>query len=241
MAKDREDRALSKPADKRAANQTLSEEERALWEHAARNLKPLRGKARVHRAHEEPGDPVTPRAAPTEKPRLRDSPLRAGPQPGMPAPGASTPPQLSDLDRRKARRIGTGKIDIEARIDLHGMRQSEAHAALRRFLRQAHAVGRRWVLIITGKGGPLQLRSRAGVRPLARRGGPRCAQAQRAALARRARAQVDRRGIYGGRRPSRRRRRALCTAAQKGPFRRRVSYGQVATIFSSACVRPESA
>ncbi len=34
------------------------------------------------------------------------------------------------------------------------MRQSEAHPALRRFLLKAHADGRRWVLVITGKGAP---------------------------------------------------------------------------------------
>jgi DNA-nicking Smr family endonuclease len=62
---------------------------------------------------------------------------------------------LSDLDRRKTRRIGSGKVEIEGRIDLHGMRQSEAHAALHRFLRSAHAQDKRWVLVITGKGVPL--------------------------------------------------------------------------------------
>jgi DNA-nicking Smr family endonuclease len=59
------------------------------------------------------------------------------------------------LDRRKARRVGSGRVEIEARIDLHGMTQSEAHPALRRFLLKAHADGRRWVLVITGKGAPL--------------------------------------------------------------------------------------
>jgi DNA-nicking Smr family endonuclease len=65
-------------------------------------------------------------------------------------------PPLSDLDRRKARKVGTGKVEIEGRIDLHGMRQAEAHAALRRFLLRCYAEGRRWVLIITGKGAPLR-------------------------------------------------------------------------------------
>jgi DNA-nicking Smr family endonuclease len=61
-------------------------------------------------------------------------------------------PAPTDIERRKARKLGTGRIDIEARIDLHGMRQSEAHVALRRFLKSAHANGKRWVLVITGKG-----------------------------------------------------------------------------------------
>lgn len=38
-------------------------------------------------------------------------------------------------------------------LDLHGLTQSEAHAALLRFLRAASSRGARLVLIITGKGG----------------------------------------------------------------------------------------
>jgi DNA-nicking Smr family endonuclease len=63
---------------------------------------------------------------------------------------------LSEFDRRKARKLAAGREAIDARIDLHGMRQSEAHAALRSFLLGCHADGRRNVLVITGKGGPAQ-------------------------------------------------------------------------------------
>jgi DNA-nicking Smr family endonuclease len=56
------------------------------------------------------------------------------------------------LERRKARKLSSGRIEIEGRIDLHGMRQGEAHDALRRFLKRSYAEGRRWVLVITGKG-----------------------------------------------------------------------------------------
>src|SRR5262249_1218995 len=41
---------------------------------------------------------------------------------------------------------------VEARLDLHGMRQRDAHAALRRFLKSAQHKGYRRVLVITGKG-----------------------------------------------------------------------------------------
>ena len=58
------------------------------------------------------------------------------------------------LERRKARKLSSGRIEIDGRIDLHGMRQSEAHDALRRFLKRGHAEGKRWVLVITGKGAP---------------------------------------------------------------------------------------
>lgn len=63
-------------------------------------------------------------------------------------------PQLSNFDKKSRRRLGAGQIEIAARIDLHGMRQHEAHDALRGFLNSAHARGLRWVLVITGKGAP---------------------------------------------------------------------------------------
>jgi DNA-nicking Smr family endonuclease len=147
MAKDRESRPLKKPLGRRAAG--LSEEERALWEHTARGLKPLKkGKQRIHGAHEEA---VATARALREPEKARAQPISPAPQP---AETAKAPPALADLDRRKARQIGAGRIDIEARVDLHGLRQSEAHTALRRFLLKAHADGRRWVLVITGKGAP---------------------------------------------------------------------------------------
>lgn len=43
-------------------------------------------------------------------------------------------------------------MPIEARLDLHGMTQDEAHRALTRFILRMHEAGRRAVLIVTGKG-----------------------------------------------------------------------------------------
>ena len=60
---------------------------------------------------------------------------------------------LADFDRRKARQIASGKIEVDARIDLHGSRQRDARARLRAFLLAAHAKGHKTVLVITGKGG----------------------------------------------------------------------------------------
>jgi len=45
-----------------------------------------------------------------------------------------------------------GRDAIDARIDLHGMTQSEAHDALIRFVRRAQTNGARLVLVVTGKG-----------------------------------------------------------------------------------------
>jgi len=154
MAKDRESRALSKAAGKRAG-QSLSEEERALWELAARDLKPIKGKKqRVHASHDEAEERAPRRAPEAKKADAARAPQRAVAAPAKAA--ASAPPAPTGLDRRTARQIGSGRIDIEARIDLHGMRQSEAHTELIRFLMQAYAGGKRLVLVITGKGGPVR-------------------------------------------------------------------------------------
>lgn len=60
------------------------------------------------------------------------------------------PPELIEPNRR--RRIVRECDPIEARIDLHGLDQDRARAALERFLGWAQASGYRAVLVITGKG-----------------------------------------------------------------------------------------
>jgi DNA-nicking Smr family endonuclease len=56
------------------------------------------------------------------------------------------------LDKRSALRMKRGQMQIEARLDLHGHRQDEAHRALNGFITGAASAGKRCVLVITGKG-----------------------------------------------------------------------------------------
>lgn len=139
----------------------LSKEDEALWESTAGTLKPLRrGKPRIHHGPPDDADFGT-RAADQVQPRppmarevaaaVRESTRTAPVAPAIPA--AKAPP-LSDFDRKAARRLRGGHIEIDARVDLHGLTQSAAHAALHRFLFSCHARGLRWVLVITGKGLP---------------------------------------------------------------------------------------
>lgn len=58
----------------------------------------------------------------------------------------------SGIDRRTAQRLQRGLRRIEARLDLHGMTQREAHRALGEFVRASGAAGRRCLLIVTGRG-----------------------------------------------------------------------------------------
>ena len=120
----------------------LKHDERALWREAMRGVKPLRPLA----AEEEAGE-----AAPTRETKGR----RVHGQAVNPVARQAGGKSLGALDRRTAARLKRGTLAIEARLDLHGMTQSEAHAALARFLARAQKHGTRAVLVITGKSGVL--------------------------------------------------------------------------------------
>jgi DNA-nicking Smr family endonuclease len=110
-----------------------SGDERALW------LAAMRGVARRVPGEESPAPPLA------ELPPVpRQEPL---------APAATERPTTPGLDRRRAERLKRGQLRPEARLDLHGMTQDEAHRALAGFLSRAQEAGQRSVLVITGKGG----------------------------------------------------------------------------------------
>jgi DNA-nicking Smr family endonuclease len=138
------------PPAPRRRRRELSEEERALWRGVARSVRPLRRTAR--RDAEEPGQDI---AAPPLRAPPKTKPIKAKPiRTVEPAPAAkpSAPPPLAALARREKQQIARGRTAIDARIDLHGMTQGEAHAALVRFLRRAQHDGAKLALVVTGKG-----------------------------------------------------------------------------------------
>jgi DNA-nicking Smr family endonuclease len=115
-----------------------------LWARVARSARPLRK-----------GTTAAPAAAP--KPRAKAAPKESSPG-AKPAPKPAAKPAPAArgeaLDRQTARRLEGGRLAVEARLDLHGMRQRDAHAALRKFLKSAQSKDYRHVLVITGKGAP---------------------------------------------------------------------------------------
>ena len=124
--------------------QGLSEEERVLWESVARQVKPLRKKARVGKtAAALVADPPMSKPVPSPRP----VPLAQAPKPSKPAM-----PPLAPLGRRERSKLSRGRSEIDARLDLHGMTQSRAHRVLLGFLQRAHHEGHTFVLVITGKG-----------------------------------------------------------------------------------------
>jgi DNA-nicking Smr family endonuclease len=97
----------------------------------------------------------TPKPAKIAAPVAKAKPPKA-PQPTRPAPKPALRPahvpRAAPLDRQTSRQLDKGRLEVEARLDLHGMRQRDAHAQLRRFLKTAQARGLKHVLVITGKG-----------------------------------------------------------------------------------------
>jgi DNA-nicking Smr family endonuclease len=65
---------------------------------------------------------------------------------------AKPPPALTQFDQRLRQRVGRGHAVIDVRLDLHGMTQKQAHAALLHFLTQAQAQDAKLALVVTGKG-----------------------------------------------------------------------------------------
>jgi DNA-nicking Smr family endonuclease len=127
----------------RRRRREITPAERALWAEVARSARPLPGRTLPESAEHPP--PPAETAPPAPAPGAAPQPLR-GPSPRQ-------LPPLVGIERRFARALTRGSEPIDARLDLHGLRQAEAHQALRAFLHGAHAGGARIVLVITGKGG----------------------------------------------------------------------------------------
>jgi DNA-nicking Smr family endonuclease len=135
-----------------------TEAELELWRTVLRGVRPLPGRRRPATAAEEgpPAAAAAPEpasAAPPPSPRPPSLPPAAPPERRPIAlPDLSAHRAAPGLDRRSAERLKRGQYPIEARLDLHGMTQDEAHAALGGFLARAEAHGLRCLLVITGKG-----------------------------------------------------------------------------------------
>ncbi|MFW5661090.1 MAG: Smr/MutS family protein, partial [Oceanicaulis sp.] len=136
---------------RRPPSRPLSPEERDLWRRVAKGVNPLDA-SRLKRLE----DMAPPRIDAPLKPA--PAPLKSGAASAVPprAPGVKTP-----ADRSKEKKVRRGHVEVEARIDLHGLTSKKARRDLLRFLHRAQGNGVRQVLVITGKG--------AGARALDRR------------------------------------------------------------------------
>lgn len=138
---------------------TLSTDDRILWGKVARSTHPMPGRMEEIEAFEksiaEPEEreqkPVVTQAAPALRKAVTTKAFddMAYQAPQQPKPSVI---RHQPLERPVKRKIARERIKLEARIDLHGMFQDEAHDLLYDFIQRAFARGLRHVLVITGKG-----------------------------------------------------------------------------------------
>jgi DNA-nicking Smr family endonuclease len=152
-------------------NDDVDPESGHLWSWAMRDVKPvgrkqsggqtigqklrqrLRSSAAQFAGASGAGHRRSERAAEVPDPATRFFPAKAAAPAPTAAPRAERKaPPLADFDRRKARKIARGGQELDARIDLHGLRMGEAQEVLTNFLTRCHMNGCRTVLVITGKG-----------------------------------------------------------------------------------------
>ncbi|HLJ65440.1 MAG TPA: Smr/MutS family protein [Stellaceae bacterium] len=115
---------------------TAQSDEIALWQAAMRGVSRLHPPAETSPEIDPPEMTAAPQAPPSAKPSTPALPLE----------------KSAGIDRRTLERLRRGQLPIEARLDLHGLTQEEAHDALGAFLARVHGAGLRTVLVITGKG-----------------------------------------------------------------------------------------
>jgi DNA-nicking Smr family endonuclease len=121
------------------------DEDQALWARVVETAAPLKRRAKAAGSAK-----TVPSAL---KPAKLAAKQREAPQPPPVKPAPPPKPShvaiAAPLDRQTARQLVK---EVDAKLDLHGVRQRDAHAELRRFLKTAQARGLKHVLIITGKG-----------------------------------------------------------------------------------------
>lgn len=145
-----------------SASSDISGEDRHLWDHVRRQADPLLGRDRLRSKFDDLREEAT-RQAPVPQP-AKAAPKAASARQARAAPRTAPNPVRREpaplqhgsrgdgLDRRKAERLKRGKLPIEATLDLHGLRQHEAHRRLGQFLAQCQDAGKRCVVVVTGKG-----------------------------------------------------------------------------------------
>lgn len=122
-----------------ARSRLLSAEELELWSIVTADVRPSR-------ARPVPLRPEAP-AAPARSPSASAS------EAARPKPEARRKePPIADIDHRTRTKLRRGQLEVDAKLDLHGLRQDEAQRALIEFLRRAQANGAKMAIVVTGKG-----------------------------------------------------------------------------------------
>lgn len=140
-------------------------DEFALWQKVAETAKPMhaqrKGNASIPPAAIEKS---APEPVIEGLPKRLGGPLRTNGHDLAPDVQTSLKASPLRMDKKAFGQLNRGRMEPEARLDLHGMTLEQAHPSLTRFIMKQHAAGKRLVLVITGKGkardegGPIPVR-----------------------------------------------------------------------------------
>ena len=123
-----------------------------LWTAVASTVDPMRRKGLLKLNTAPLPLPPEPVPAAEGKAPPKRQPARKPFLPPYQAPLPSMLPADKAVDPSIRKKLGRGRIEIDGRIDLHGMTQTEARGALHRFVHARWQRGDRTILVITGKG-----------------------------------------------------------------------------------------
>lgn len=118
-----------------------------LWRYVTRNVTPYRPQR-----HPTP-EPATPARETRAKADVEADFSAPSPPPVKRAAQPLKLGAVTAMDKRTAQRFKRGDMQVDGRIDLHGLTLDQAHGALSGFIRRSHARGARCVIVVTGKGG----------------------------------------------------------------------------------------
>lgn len=147
----------------------LTAEDRELWDRVRATAEPMqRSNLEVQLFDPDVGLP----AAPARSLRKAQSLILGKPTSPSRGPTHNLAPAIHDhirqspvqMDHKSFGKLKRGKLRPEGKIDLHGMTLDRAHPVLTGFVMNAHAQGKRLILVVTGKGkmrdegGPIPVR-----------------------------------------------------------------------------------
>ena len=128
----------------------LTADETALWAHVTHHIQPLAKQSLQKPLETEVASSASVQTDDKSEEKIA-APLVAQKKEIVQRNKIELPP-LAPLERRLRQRLSRGSHPIDAVIDLHGMRQTEAYEALRRFIYAAQRQEASVVLVVTGKG-----------------------------------------------------------------------------------------
>ena len=148
----------------------LTAEDQELWDRVRASVEPIeRSNLEVQRF-----DPYMALPAPATPKSLHNASkaILGKPAGAKRGPSHNLAPAIQDqirqapvqMDQKSFGKLKRGKLRPEGKLDLHGMTLDRAHPALTGFVMNAHASGKRLVLVVTGKGkqrdegGPIPVR-----------------------------------------------------------------------------------